>query len=327
MISAFIKRFSGTGSGWPRFLCLGVSVLLMWIVLRRVDLAELKTVLARAEPGWWFAALLFFGTACVLGAIRWRLMLGLRNIAVPLPACYRATLAGHFLNTLFFGPAGGDIVKSYLFGRWHRQPTADLLAASWLDRLVAGIGSVVFALLLLGLADWQHLPELTLRLPQTGWMKPTLLALAAGAVVVVFARHRHQRKDAFLRRTVDGLLSGLKNLAVAPRLAFSGVVLGLLVQVLLSSVLMLCLRAVTETPLDWPRLFWTFPVISLLTALPISVAGVGVREGSSILLLGLFGVPTVDALGASLLALGCNLTWAVLGGLVLAWEEHHQKPK
>jgi uncharacterized membrane protein YbhN (UPF0104 family) len=307
------------GIPWSRLFCLVISLGLLGIVLQRVDLPTLKVTLLRTQPLWWLAAILAFGLACFLGTLRWDIMLKLKGVHVPLLACWRATLAGHFLNTLLLGPAGGDVAKSLLFGRWHQQPTTDILAASWLDRLAAGMGSAIFALGLICLVDWTQLPPFQLSLPR---VSPARFSLIGLAVLTAGAWFIHRKgPHAFLARTWDALVLGLKRLVIAPHLACSGVLLGFLVQVHLSSVLMLCLRAVTPAPLDWSHLLWTFPVISLFTALPISVAGVGVREGSAVILLGLFGVSATDAVAASVLALVCNLAWAAGGGLILSWEE------
>jgi len=63
------------------------------------------------------------------------------------------------------------------------------------------------------------------------------------------------------------------------------------------------------------------PLVLLVTALPISIAGWGVREGSMVVGLGLLGVPESDAalvsvviglIGVGLGALG-GLTWLVSG--------------
>ena len=51
------------------------------------------------------------------------------------------------------------------------------------------------------------------------------------------------------------------------------------------------------SPLEY---LWVFALVSLLLFLPISLAGLGVREGSMIFLLGILGVSSEKALAASL---------------------------
>jgi uncharacterized membrane protein YbhN (UPF0104 family) len=62
-------------------------------------------------------------------------------------------------------------------------------------------------------------------------------------------------------------------------------------------------------------LLWIVAVVSLLQSLPISIAGLGVREGAYIFLLSQVGVPTSLALGVSLLVFVVQVALASIGGI------------
>ena len=62
---------------------------------------------------------------------------------------------------------------------------------------------------------------------------------------------------------------------------------------------------------------WVFPVIAILSTLPISIGGVGVREGASLYLLGKYGVSSADAVAASLLCLAIYWGMGLLGGILI----------
>ena len=64
-------------------------------------------------------------------------------------------------------------------------------------------------------------------------------------------------------------------------------------------------------------MLWVFPVIAMLATLPISVGGVGVREGASLVLLGNYSVVQADAVAASLLCLGVYWLNAAIGAILL----------
>jgi rSAM/selenodomain-associated transferase 2 len=63
-----------------------------------------------------------------------------------------------------------------------------------------------------------------------------------------------------------------------------------------------------------------FPIIQLISTLPITVAGLGLREAAAMTLLGLYGVPREEAAAAALLSFAVAAAWAGIGGLVLARE-------
>jgi uncharacterized membrane protein YbhN (UPF0104 family) len=301
-------------------LCLLVSAVFLLLVFRRVDWPLLGRQLTHLRPGWWLAGLLFFGVAYLLGACRWHLMLLLKGLAISRTVTFRSTLIGHFFNTLLLGPAAGDVAKSAFYGRWHRQPVPEILAASWMDRLAAAGGSVVVALLLLGVLAVEEIEKLRGKIhfsyPAAGLLLAGLAGISAAAWLLL-----RFRRAGFLARTVDALVAGVARLAQNPRVALRSVALGALVQLLFSSVLALSLQAVAHEPVPWLRLFWIFPLISAITALPVSMAGLGVREGSALVMLGWFGIPAAQAVAAALLTLVINLLWAATGGLLFWWEE------
>ena len=75
------------------------------------------------------------------------------------------------------------------------------------------------------------------------------------------------------------------------------------------------LRAVGGTA-DYESVISAMPVIDAISGLPISIAGVGVREKLfEVLMKDLAGVPPATAVAASLVGFACNVLWAVLGAL------------
>jgi len=88
------------------------------------------------------------------------------------------------------------------------------------------------------------------------------------------------------------------------------------------------LQAVSHEPVPWLRMAWTFPVITVISALPISVAGLGVRESAAFVLFGLCQVAEEDAVAAALLTATASLVWMVIGGFLL-WLEaaRRQQPQ
>jgi hypothetical protein len=61
---------------------------------------------------------------------------------------------------------------------------------------------------------------------------------------------------------------------------------------------------------------WTVPLVSLSALLPVSFAGLGVREGVWLILLAGSAIPPADIVAFSLLYFVCNLLVAVTGGIL-----------
>jgi rSAM/selenodomain-associated transferase 2 len=298
-----------------RVLCLVVSLVGLWLVFRRIDLGALGAALLRLRVGWFIFGLLLYGLALTVAAFRWHLALCITGQVIHCGATARLAFIGHFFNTLLFGPTGGDIAKSALYARWHGVRMSQVLASAFLDRLLGLGGLIVFIGIAFALAlstgGFSKIVDPHLAVSR-GWIWLGLIG------VIVFglgaAAHRRLFPNSALGRMLNTLHDGIIQLAVSPRLALLGLFLGALVQVICCGVMAVGLQAVSHQSLPWATLFWTFPVISIVAALPITVSGAGLRENAAFLLLGLYGIAGEDAVAAALLTLTTHLIWAGITG-------------
>jgi uncharacterized membrane protein YbhN (UPF0104 family) len=81
-----------------------------------------------------------------------------------------------------------------------------------------------------------------------------------------------------------------------------------------------------DIPLTWGQGAAILPVVMLLTSLPISFAGWGLREGAIIIALGVYGVPQETALALSLVYGVLQLFSAIPGLALWIWEKRRVKP-
>jgi len=303
-----------------------VSVSLVWLIVGRVDGRALSNALATTHLGWLLAAAGAFGFGLALAAARWRLPLDMSGLGRPWPFVLRVATVGHCFNMALMGPVGGDLVKAALFARWTRQSGAKTLATCGIDRLLAGGGSVIYGALTLCLilsgGGLERLASLHLEGP--AWRIPVLAA--AVVAILAWALRRRFRGNDFVRRSWSSFQDVFRRFGESRRVAVTGVFLSLLNQLVWTSVLGWCLYAVAGGRVDWATTLWVFPIVSTIAALPISVAGAGVREGTSVLLLSACGVSEVDALAAALLTSGIYISWAIVGA-ALGWREERLNAK
>ncbi|SRR5581483_2304887 len=310
---------------WLRALCVLVALGVLFLVFRKVNLREMWSAMRTARPGWLVAAILIYGFGFVPAAWRWHLTLRLTNCDVDLAATARVTLIGHFFYTIFFGMAGGDFAKSALYSRWYRRPMPEVLAAAPLDRLLGFCGLMGFTALAFGLA-WAHGAFKNIEPSTTNlhWWWFGLIALILGLTGAALGRWA---RGSAIERSWRAFWTGARRLAGLGSVAWQGIFCAFLVQVSFAANLALSLQAVTHSPVPWGQLLWTFPVIAVISALPFNVAGVGLREGASLTLLGWYGVSPADAVAASLLTFVARLFWAVAGGLLLWYEQRERTLK
>jgi len=145
-----------------------------------------------------------------------------------------------------------------------------------------------------------------------------LLLIPIIAVALVLLKRSHH--ESIFRRFAVAFIESGKRLVKSPKVVLTGFFCSLLMQLAINTVLALNLQAVSHEPIPWVRVVWAFPLITAISGLPITMAGIGARDGAAIALLGWVGVSAADAEAMSLLTLFVSVLWGLIGGIVL-WRE------
>lgn len=309
---------------WPaRVLAVAGSALALWLVLRRVDLAALGATFRTMRPWWYLLAHLVFGLGLLGSAIRWHLMLRLNPQAVVhASASVRMVFISQFFNTVFGGPSGGDLPKTAVYSKWFGVPASDVLAASVLDRLVASVGGLAFAVLAFATGamagGFQFLSRWQWRSPGA-WL-PWVIALAV-AVLGGLLAWGAWRPESFVGRLLRTLRLSARRLVGSARRSGQAFACAVVTAVLFNLTQVLCLQAVSAESVPWLKLIWMFYLVTFVAALPITVAGTGLREGAAMVLLAQYGIPATTAVAGAMLTLSVHVSWALLGAFLLAREQ------
>jgi uncharacterized membrane protein YbhN (UPF0104 family) len=284
-------------------LRLALSAALLTWVIWQTDWQRLLTAFAGMRVELWLAALAMLGLAQLVSAWRWQMLARPLGFERSVPQLLGYYFIGMYFNLLLPTSVGGDVVRAwYLNGRSGRRLAA--LAAVFLDRF-----SGLVVLLALACAGVLLSP---LALPP--WIAvfvwgSTTCALVGIAAVPVLARlhggaaqRLHKVRLALAALAAPRLLAGSTFLSI-------GVQAGNVILVLLLGE---ALGA--QVPLAY---YWILvPMVTLLTMLPISINGTGVREGAMVLFLAPLGTAKETAVALALLWFTVFLAASLLGGLV-----------
>lgn len=306
-------------AGWnSRIIALLVSAVVLGLVFSRLNPRKLESILLQMNPWWFGLALCVNGFLFLPAAMRWHLVLKVSGLAVRFATTLRCVIIGHFFYIGLFGALGGDTARSVYYSKWFSRPLASVLATAPLDRLLGLLGLVLWA------ATGVILASLAGNSDYVGWIpdrKPQFWGALPLVLIVVLIILRFVARHRLARDFVTSLKTSALALMRKPSAAFAGVGCGFCVQAALSSVLALNLEAVAGEHVPWLKLAWTFPLISLMGGVPVTVAGLGTREAAAIGLLGLYGLTGETAMAASLLSLLSNIIWAVAAGALFWWQD------
>jgi uncharacterized membrane protein YbhN (UPF0104 family) len=289
-------------------LKLGVSALSLYLVFSRTEVGEVFATLRGIGPLYFLLAALLYITAQFVSSVRWKLLLPEKFLLRRLFSLY---LIGGFFSTFLPGVIGGDVVKAYYLNKDAKKISLTL-ASVFMDRYL-GYAS----LMLLGAAAFPF----SLRYMDHSvykWAMPLICAAFIAGSLFFFGLRLGRRFPVVAEfYEYFGALKARKDVIL------KAVLLSLLIQVIGFSTVAILARAMGQN-IPLLLLYAFLPIVITIATLPISISGLGVREGSFVVLLGLIGVKPEAATSLS-------LSWffsSVLGSLpgLVAYLRHSSGP-
>lgn len=240
----------------------------------------------------------------VISAWKWQLLLRARRLRVGLPELVRLYWIGIFFNNLMPSSFGGDVVRLAMARRIGGLAS---VGASMLVERISGflvLVLLVLAVVLMGLAPegmlGAEIAAVALLLTGCG-----LLALAWWRGMTILRRLATMTPR--LARLIEPMLDKLGRLVLAVGEYASdhrSLAITCGISVLFNAALILShftvIRAV-HGDLTLSQVALVAPLVTLVTALPVSVNGIGITESAFVLLYGHIGLPPETALAAALL--------------------------
>ncbi len=298
-----------------RALC---SAALLGYLLMQIDYAPLAEVLQRFRPPVYVLALLTMTAYVFAQSYTLHALLGMRGIPVGFLNMARYNFISSFFGVFLPGGAGADVVMVIGLCRTETDKAGVLGAVAFAR--VAGLIAMIFLAFVVSLTPWCPVP---------GVRGVTGLILVAVLSVVLLIRTGVI--DA-VRKKLFGMLSGNRVTSFVDRLleaftALSASGHGLLrvapffLLMALGRGAMDCLVARSlGVDLSFPSFLVFSTVVSLATLLPISIAGLGVRELTFAGLFATVGVPQEVAVSVSLLSFSLTLWVCLVGGVLYAMK-------
>lgn len=294
--------------------------LLLIVFLARADLSGLLTTLRTAAPWPIVLSLLLMPPFILIKSWRWVRILREMDLHLDLPTALALYTVGLFYGATTPGQAGDLLKAVYLRDRGHRLAPAMLSVV--LDRLFDLL--VMAALATLGIfALGQLLPGRAL---QTALVVAMGLGLVALTVAITARGPREWVLTALLPRVaprlkarLDGVNSQLAHLHMSPGLIGAVSAASLISAGFTFWRLWLLFLALGLDRVPLYVVVGASALIAVLQVLPISVAGVGVRDAVLVAILLPYGYDTGQALILSALFLLLNIEHIVAGFIVSLW--------
>ncbi len=293
---------------WLRII---VSVTLLTVIYLAVDLHKLYRTLTSLSPASALLILVLYAAGQVVSAFKWNLFVKQTGIERPIGEVVRAYFFGMFINSVGFGlgTVGGDLARGLALRPERGQRTA-ALASVVADR-IHGLG----ILLLIG--------TIAMAIVRPDPVSPLVLLLCALGVVgvalgwllgpwllhrVIPAGHRFKAPAAVVARAFPR----------KPSIFVAASLLSTVIHTLQISIHIVIARELGVALSD-SYLFATVPLVNVASSLPISINGVGVREGMYAWLFSPYASNEVAVAFGAIWVVAVTIV-GILGGLLLTPE-------
>jgi uncharacterized protein (TIRG00374 family) len=293
-----------------------LSLGLMAFLVTRIPLEHLGDALRAASPrGLALAAAVMF-TSNVLGSWQWGRLLRAVGIRIPFWKVCAYYHVGLFFNNFLPANVGGDIARVLDASR-HDSGRAAAISTVLMDRLIGTLALGGLALVTtLPAIDRFHLTVAYAALMGFFTISVVLLwAVLHPAMLPAVERLLSRIGLGGMKPALDDLAVRLKGFRGDRVLFLQLLAVALVTQLARIAVHALTARALgIHVPLTYFFLF--VPLLAVIVSLPISLNGIGVREGAGIVLFGLVGVDRAHAFSLQFTTYLVAVAVSLLGGLV-----------
>jgi hypothetical protein len=261
-----------------------VSAFSLYLVFLKADIHQIISMLRKIGPAAFLLASLLYIVSICGATLRWKLLLPDKFRFRRLLSLY---MIGSFFSSFLPGVIGGDVVKAYYLNKDAKHLSLTL-ASVFMDRylgyvslMIIGMAAYPFALPFFGESGYK-------------WTMPAIfIAFVTGSVLFFGLKlgRRFKTVSEFYEYFV--LLKAKKDV-IAKAIAIS---LGIQT---MGFIAVAVLASAMGEKIPVLLLFVVLPIVITITSLPISISGLGLREGSFVVLLGLIGIPPAVATSLSL---------------------------
>lgn len=318
------KRTVGKAMPWKFLLRLAISAAILIVVLLGVELSEVAAALQEVRLPAYAVSLAVAICGALIISLKYYLMAESTGVHAPFHRVVAINFIARFYGLLVPSGAGQGAVRWYKMTK-DRNGKAYFLAASVFERLLFLTTALAFVVVLLYSLP---LPEPVIELRDR--LAPVFAAVGAlllAGFAYFFVPGANRRLRAFFARLPllkkQRILDGLERLTISQLSGGRIALLALLSvawQVVYIGRVSLLFVAVGE-PMAFLQVAWIASLVFLLQVLPVSVAGLGVREGAYVYIFSLYALPENLGFLLGMLFFTHMLVFAAIGGILNVTED------
>lgn len=295
-----------------------IGVLMIALCVKQIHWAPFIETLVSVKLGFVVIGMVLTLLNMVIAALRWYLLLHALHIDAAFGRVLKLLFIGMFFNVFLPGGLAGDIVRS-VQAKNEGSSFEDAFSSVFTDRLLGLFGLVLLAMI--GFVfQWDALRD-------SGVLRYFLIpSVLVCLFPIFFYSRRIMKRFRFLiaplgkvGQKIEELYRSLYKYRYSP--AKVAVVFGITLFnhiIMFASIYTFALSLNARVSFVYFILF--LPIIGILSMVPVTIGGLGLREFGFVLLFPLVGMAKAQALGASLFFFMALVLVAFVGGMIYLYE-------
>lgn len=295
---------------------ISATAFLFYLLFRKVDFQQFSATLRHARMGLLLLAFLILWVGHYICIFRWRMLMRPLMPALSIGRLFGIYCIGLFFNIVLPSLVGGDVVKMYYAGKPSKL-YARSFAATFLDRDAGMLAMMIIACT----ATLIH-PVSIVKIPVSliVWAS-SLFFLSANIAIFTRSLHRlvtralHKLRLSKIAAKIDTVSETFQIMAKARAALLGSLAISLVNQIMvIVDIWILSEGLRLHVSILYFLVF--VPVITLVSMIPISLNGMGLREYAFLSLFSAIGVPPASSIALGLLSSVVIILSAIPGGVI-----------
>ncbi|MCX7770016.1 MAG: flippase-like domain-containing protein [Proteobacteria bacterium] len=262
-----------------------ISFFFLFLVFKKLDFNTIIIELKQINIIMLFLSIILYLSTMIFSTIRWSYFVKTKKSIKELFQLY---MIGTFFNLFMPGTVGGDVIKAYYLYKEDRKKTNPLVSV-FMERYM-GLCALITIALIGFFFGYDYIKDSLI--DKLFYLICALFIL--GTLFVLFFPY-----EKFYHK-LDRARESIKNYMFNPSIFFRTYILSLIVQGI--GVLVVYFLGIgLSIPLQFKFYLIFIPIITVISMIPISLSGFGVREYGFLYLLSIFGISKEKAVGLSLM--------------------------
>jgi len=290
--------------------------ILVLILIFKTSLKDVFNVLKNVDIFWLVVSFSLHGLGLLISAVRWQILVKAQGDAVPLAFLVKSYLVGNFFNTILPSRIGGDVVRIWDGSKYSKT----LLKSSAIILVERLTGIIVLLLFAFGSALFRL--DMAQKVPVI-WVSLIIGFLGLAAILLFFTTfiekiiNKIPSKD-FLKKIIQKIIEFRSTIIfykTKKTALFRAFVWAFLLQTNVILHFFLIGKAL-HLNIKFIDYLVFIPIVMIIQLIPITINGLGLREGAYIEIFEFYGIAPESAFSFALIDVAFMLIIGVIGAII-----------